>query len=571
MEKQWILHDDVATQTVQHELERLLGVSPLVAKLLAQRGIDSFESARRFFRPELTFLHDPFLMCDMSRAVARLGEAADRQERVLVYGDYDADGTTAVALVYSCLRDLGFTVEYYVPDRYSEGYGISEKGVCYASELGCTLVVALDCGIKDVERIELASRRGIDFIICDHHLPGEQIPDAVAVLDPKRKECAYPYKELSGCALGFKFMQAYFMTHGIPMQVLYDRLDLVAVSIAVDVVEIRDENRVLACYGLRVLNESPSPGLMALRRVAGHADRPLTTEDVIFKLGPRINAAGRMFSGRHAVDLLVAPDLQAAMELAQNIETHNVERQTVDRSITYEALRMIADTPALHYSNSTVLFSSEWHEGVVGIVASRLVETYYRPTVVLTESNGVAKGSARSAGGYNLYEAISSCSDLLITFGGHPYAAGLSLALEDVPEFKRRFEQFVSSTITPEQQVPTVEINAVIRLDELDEKFSRILAQFEPFGPGNPVPVFAAENLFASPGARIVGQTREHLRFTVRQEGSAREIQCIAFGLAEHLPLVERGRFRMCFSLSSNSFYTPPVTQLSVKDIKPME
>lgn len=571
MKKRWLVRDDASLERVIAGLEDSLGVSHLVAKLLAQRGVETYEDAYRFFRPELTHLHDPFRMRDMDRAVARLSEAVRRGERVLVYGDYDVDGTTAISLVYMCLRDMGVEVDYYVPDRYLEGYGISEQGLRYAVEKGISLVIALDCGIKAVERMEQAERLGLDFIICDHHLPGDRVPSACAVLDPKRTDCGYPFKELSGCAVGFKLMQAYYAEHDLPFSDLCRYLDLVAVSLASDIVEISGENRVLMHYGLARLNENPSAGLQALLQVCGLLGHRLRVDNIVFKLGPRINAAGRMQSGRLAVELLTEQDPVRARMLAGQINQQNEERQDVDRSITHEALRMIGSSSFLSHSKSTVLFHPGWNKGVLGIVASRLTETYYRPTIVLTESNGIASGSARSVSDFDLYAAISACDDLLTTYGGHRYAAGLSLEIGKVQEFIERFEQEVRSRITPEQEMPVVEIDALISFQDIDARFLRILSQFEPFGPGNLSPIFMVDGVLPSRDARIVGKTQEHMLFTGRQSLDGPAFRCIAFQLAGQMPLVSSSAFKMCFSVERNTYRQSTELQLKVRDIKPMD
>lgn len=569
MEKRWVYkpneHPEQAAQ-----LAAELGISPILANLLVQRGIDSFENARRFFRPSLDHLHNPFLMADMDRAVERVTQAVQRGEQILFYGDYDVDGTTAVALMYSFFRQQGYTrIGYYIPDRYKEGYGISELGIDYAAQNGYTLIIALDCGIKANNRVNYAHRHNIDFIICDHHLPGDQIPDAVAVLDPKRPDCQYPYKHLSGCGVGFKLLQGYCTRNGIDMEALYPHLDLLAVSIASDIVPITDENRVMAYYGLERLNTAPSIGLKAIIKAANVQPEHIGIDSIVFRIGPRINAAGRMESGRTAVDLLCADDEATAQSICTLINSCNNDRKHIDRSITHEAIRMLAADNRQHHRHSTVLFNPSWHKGVVGIVASRLIETYYRPTVVLTQSGDLATGSARSVPGYDLYQAIESCADLLENFGGHTYAAGLTMRVEHVDEFRERFNDYVSRTIDPTMLSPQVEVDAQIALTDIDDKFFRILKQFQPFGPGNMSPVFESNGLTDTGDSRLVGTEKEHLKLSLVQQPANRQYDAIAFQLAEHYPDVHRRRpFSICYTLHENVFKGVTSMQLRVKDIK---
>lgn len=569
MEKNWVIkapgnEEDVA------ELSRELGIERPLARLLVQRGITSFEGAREFFRPDLRNLHDPFLMKDMEVAIGRIKEAIDSGEKVLVYGDYDVDGTTAVALVYSFFKDHFKESDYYIPDRYEEGYGISQKGIDYAAEHGVTLVIALDCGIKAVEKIEYARQKGIEFIICDHHNPGEAIPDAVAVLDPKQVGCTYPYKELSGCGVGLKLVQAYCRKTGLPDTRFYDYLDLVVVSIASDIVPITGENRILAYYGLRKLNESPSMGLKAIREVAGINQKEIDIEDIVYKIGPRINAAGRMESGKKSVDLLVCDQTRDADIISKKINNFNLDRRNIDTEITRQAIDMIRSSSQLQGMNSTVLYNPEWHKGVIGIVASRLLEHFYKPTVILTRSNGMATGSARSVSGFDLYRAIEACSDMLINFGGHKYAAGLTMRVKDVPRFAERFEQIVNETISPEQLIPVVEIDIELQLKEISEKFFRVLKQFKPFGPENTPPVFLSENVVDNGYGRKVGTSAEHLKLTlIQEEDPFKVFPAIAFHQGNRYNKIQNGiPFDICYQLMENEFRGRVNLQINILDMK---
>ncbi|MGE0078466.1 MAG: single-stranded-DNA-specific exonuclease RecJ [Bacteroidales bacterium] len=568
MEKRWVYKDQGDPELVSH-LASELSIEPVLASLLVQRGIKTFDEAKRFFRPSLDDLYDPFLMKDMHNAVDRIEQAIRKGERILFYGDYDVDGTTAVALMYSFFRSRYSKTGYYIPDRYNEGYGISFKGIDYAFDNGYSLIVSLDCGIKAIEKVKYASQRKIDFIICDHHLPGDQIPEAVAVLDPKRVDCPYPFKELSGCGVGFKLLQGYCRKTGVNPSELYSHIDLVAVSIASDIVPIIDENRVLAYYGLEKLNTNPSKGLKSIIKIANIEKQQLAIDDIVFRIGPRINAAGRMESGKTAVDLLCADDDTIANEMGSLIDSCNNDRKHVDRNITHEALRMIASDARIQHSYSTVLFNPSWHKGVVGIVASRLIETYYRPTVVLTQSGDLATGSARSVPGFDLYQAVEACSDLLENFGGHMYAAGLTMKVERVNEFIQRFEEYVSKNITPELLTPQVDVDAKIKLSEINDKFYRILKQFQPFGPGNMAPVFSTENIYDNGEGRLVGNEKEHLKLSLIEENNPTVYPGIAFQLAENYKGIhERKPFNICFSLYENIFRGITTIQIRVKDIK---
>lgn len=568
MEKSWVVKEKGETAVVK-QLAGALGVSDSLANLMVQRGITSAEEASAFFNPSLDYLHDPFLMKNMNIAVDRISTAIKKNERILVYGDYDVDGTTAVALMYSFLKDQYSNVDYYIPDRYKEGYGVSFQGLDFAYQNNCKVVITLDCGIKAVEKVKYARTKGLDVIICDHHLPGDEIPKALAVLDPKQPLCNYPYKELSGCGVGFKLIQAYTRVHGIPFSAIAHYLDLVAVSIASDIVPITGENRVMAYFGLKRLNEAPRTGLKELIREA-EVTKALTIEDVVFKIGPRINAAGRMETGSKAVDLLVSSDIGLATGISKEINSFNIERRTVDRSITTEAMRMISDDQRTVNSRTTVLYNPHWKKGVIGIVASRLIETYYRPTVILTESNGFATGSARSVQGYDLYAAIEACSDLLESFGGHMFAAGLTLKKENIRPFMERFEQYVNSTISDEQLVPRIFIDTELSFSEINEDFFKTMSQFQPFGPENMSPVFISKNVFDTGSGRMVGSSGEHLKLELCQESTGQKsFSAIAFGQANHFEYIKGGKpFDICYSLEMNEFRGNRNLQLNVRDIK---
>ena len=568
MEKRWVVKEKGDTAVVKH-LAAALGVSESLANLMAQRNISSAEEAKSFFNPSLDYLHDPFLMKDMNIAVDRISAAVKKNERILVYGDYDVDGTTAVALMYSFLKDQYSNVDYYIPDRYKEGYGVSFQGLDFAYQNNCKVVITLDCGIKAVEKVKYARTKGLDVIICDHHYPGDEIPRALAVLDPKQPLCSYPYKELSGCGVGFKLIHAYSRVHGIPFSQIAHYLDLVAVSIASDIVPITGENRVMAYFGLKRLNESPRTGLREIIRES-EVTKALTIEDVVFKIGPRINAAGRMETGSKAVDLLVSSDTKLATGISKEINNFNIERRSVDRIITTEAMRMIAEDQRTVNSRTTVLYNPNWKKGVIGIVASRLIETYYRPTVILTESNGFATGSARSVQGYDLYQAIEACSDLLESFGGHMYAAGLTLKKENIRPFMDRFEQYVNSTITEEQLVPRIFIDTELSFSEINDEFFKTMSQFQPFGPENMSPVFVSRNVFDTGSGRMVGSSGEHLKLDLCQESTGQKsFSAIAFSQANHFEYIRGGNpFDICYSLEMNEFRGNRNLQLNVRDIK---
>jgi len=546
-----------------------LGISPILTQLLAQRGITTFEEAKKFFRPDLSHLHDPFLMPDMDKAIERLNIALGRKEKILVYGDYDVDGTTAVSLVYKFLLQFTSSIDYYLPDRYAEGYGISYTGIDYAAANNFSLVIALDCGIKAVEKIEYAKTLGVDFIICDHHMPDDKIPDAVAVLDAKRPDSHYPYEHLSGCGVGFKLMQAFAINNDIDLSLLYQLLDLVVVSIASDIVPITGENRVLAYYGLKKLNASPSLGLKSIIDICGLNDKDITISDIVFKIGPRINASGRIQKAREVVDLLVARDEIFAREKSDCINQYNQTRKDLDKTITDEAAAILDKLEELSHRKSIVVYNSEWHKGVIGIVASRLTELYYRPAIVLTKSNGLATGSARSVPGFDIYKGIETCRDLLENFGGHTYAAGLSLREENVEAFTKRFEEYVAQNILPEQQYPQIDIDATIEFKDITPKFFRVLKQFSPFGPENMKPVFCTKHVFDYGTSRLVGREQEHLKMELIDSSSENVMNGIAFRMWEfNDDLKALNPLDICYTLEENSFNGNTTVQLMIRDIK---
>lgn len=572
MEKRWSIRANEAEEVVA-KMASVLGIDRVLSNLLVSRGITNFEDARSFFRPDINQLHDPFLMKDMEKAILRIEKALADKENILIYGDYDVDGTTSVALVYSFFKkiltaggaDGSQKIDYYIPDRYLEGYGISTTGIDYASEQGYSLVIALDCGIKSVDKINYANLKGIDFIICDHHLPGAQIPQAIAVLDPKRADCDYPYKELSGCGLGFKLIQAYAQKNDLPFETISCYLDLVAISIACDIVHITGENRVLTYFGLEKLNREPCIGVKALMELAGKSER-FTISDIVFLLGPRINAAGRIDDAKHSVHLLIADCANKARDRGALINIKNTERKGHDLSITEEALSMIDNEPKLINRKSTVLFNENWHKGVIGIVASRLTEKYYRPTIILTQSNGHVAGSARSVLGFDLYEALCGCSDLLLQFGGHKYAAGLTMKPENVAAFQDRFEEVVSSTIEADMLVQEIAIDAVLPLKQIEAKFFRILQQFSPFGPENMAPIFMSKNVYVAGQVNLLGNN--HLKMSVMQEGSP-VFDCIAFNSAAHYHYVQKGLpFDICYTIEENIWRDKRSIQLNIKGIR---
>jgi single-stranded-DNA-specific exonuclease len=582
MEKRWVLKEKGNPEIVD-QLCNQLGIDENLVQLLVQRDITTFEEARDFFRPSLENLHDPFLMKDMDLAVQRIEKAFKDEEKILVYGDYDVDGTTAVALVYSFLKQHHSKIEFYIPDRYKEGYGISTTGIDYAAEHNFSLVIALDCGIKAVEKIAYAKEKSVDFIICDHHRPGDTLPPAIAVLDPKRADCEYPCKDLSGCGVGFKLVQAYAMKNDIPFESLLPFLDLVVVSIASDIVPIVGENRILAYYGLKLLNSNPRPGFEAIltfgsiHKKAACPDgsffefafnRELNINDIIFQIGPRINAAGRIESGSNSVKLLIASSLEEAKESAETVNANNTERRDKDVKTTIEALEYIEADPLNATKKSTVIYNAEWHKGVIGIVASRLTETHYRPTIVLTVSNGLITGSARSVKDFDVYDAIDACSDLLEHFGGHKYAAGLSLKPENLEAFIKKFEEVVSATILDEQLIPEVEIDLDMKLSDINSKFIRILKQFAPFGPGNMSPVFRTSAVVDTGSAKVVG--KNHLKLNVIHTDIASfPFPAIAFHQGHLIESVLQGQsFSICYNIEENDYNSNKTIQLNVKDLK---
>ena len=603
MTYQWnIRHLTAVEQETQQQLERELNISSAAARMLVVRGIQTADEARAFVRPSLDNLHDPFLMKDMDKAVERLHQAITQGEKILIYGDYDVDGTTAVALMYRFLKGIGNrtampignrstddnsipdtlypipAIDYYIPDRYTEGYGVSTQGIDYAAEQGCTLIITLDCGIKAVEKIAYANNKGIDVIVCDHHTPGDELPNAVAVLNMKRDDCPYPYKDLSGCGVGFKLAQAYTQKYLIPISdnqypiteaTLLPLTQLLAMSIASDIVPITGENRILAHFGIKQINQAPFAGISAVVDVAGIEAKKLTINELVYKLGPRINACGRMKSGRAAVELLLTNDATFARQQAEEVNQHNEERRDCDTETTKEALTMLEEDATFAQRHSTVVYAPHWHKGVVGIVASRLTETYYRPTIVLTAGeDGIISGSARSVGGFDIYAAIDSCSDLLTNFGGHKFAAGLSMHLDDLPEFKRRFEAYVAAHIQPNQLQPTLDIEAELQLGDITKSFYNVLRHLEPFGPGNPRPLFVSRRLINHRDTRAVGKEREHLRLDVTDRKNA--ITGIAFGRADMAEYMQNGNaVDICYELNENTFNHYTTIQMMVQDIKP--
>ena len=552
-------------------LAKETGISPVLCKLLLERGISSAAEAKRFFRPQLIELHDPFLMKDMDIAVDRLNEAMGRKERIMVYGDYDVDGTTAVALVYKFLQQFYSNIDYYIPDRYEEGYGVSVKGVDYAYETGVKLIIVLDCGIKAINEIAYAKEKGIDFIICDHHVPDEVLPPAVAILNAKRPDATYPYEHLSGCGVGFKFMQAFAINNGIEFHQLVPLLDLVAVSVASDIVPIMGENRILTYHGLRQLNSNPSVGLRAIIEICGLNDKEITVSDIVFKIGPRINASGRIQNGKEAVGLLVEKDFSAALEKANQINQYNETRKDLDKAMTEEANKIVEQLEDLSERRTIVIFNEEWHKGVIGIVASRLTEIYYRPAVVLTRTNDLATGSARSVSGFDVYKAIEHCRDLLENFGGHTYAAGLSMKAENVEKFTQRFEEYVANNILPEQTSAVIDIDAEIDFRDITPRFYQDLKRFNPFGPDNHKPVFCTHNVYDYGTSKVVGRDQEHIKLELVDNKSNNVMNGIAFGQSSQARYIKTKRsFDICYTIEENTHKRGEV-QLQIEDIKPSE
>lgn len=558
-------------QRAAKELGEKLNISPILANLLIDRSITTESAAKRFFRPQLADLINPFLMKDMDLAVDRLNDAMGRKERILVYGDYDVDGCTAVALVYKFLRQFYSNIDYYIPDRYDEGYGISQQGLQYAVETGVKLIIILDCGIKAVEEIAHAKQLGIDFIICDHHVPDDELPCAVATLNPKRPDDTYPFKELCGCGVGFKFMQAFAKNNGIPFSRLIPLLDFCAVSIAADLVPVVDENRILAFHGLKQLNQNPSVGLKAIVDVCGLSGRELSMSEIIFKIGPRINASGRMESGKESVDLLVERDINEALQRARHIDTYNEQRKGIDRQMTDEANLIVNRLESQSHQSSIVLYDEHWKKGVVGIVASRLTEIYFRPTVVITREGDLATGSARSVAGFDIYSAIKSCRDLLLNFGGHTYAAGLTLRWSDVREFRNRFQAYVDSHIQPEQTEAFLHIDAVIDFKDITKKLHNDLKRFAPFGPGNTKPIFCTKDVYDFGTSKVVGREQEHIKLELVDSRSNNVMNGIAFGQSAAARYIKSKRsFDIAYTIEDNVFKRGAV-QLQIEDIRPTE
>lgn len=549
-------------------LSEELDISPILCGLLVARGVTTAAAARQFFRPKLANLHDPFLMNDMDVAVKRLNKALGRKERILVYGDYDVDGTTAVALVYKFLQQFSSNIDYYIPDRNEDGYGISKRGIDYAHSTGVKLVIVLDCGIKAIEEIAYAREKGIDFIVCDHHVPDDELPCAVAILNPKRFDNTYPYPHLSGCGVGFKFMQAFAIDNGIPGEQLYSLLDLVAVSIASDLVPIMGENRILAFHGLKQINHAPSIGLKAIIQVCGLRDKEISMNDIIFKIGPRINASGRIQQGKVAVDLLIENNLRAALAMSEQINEFNETRKDLDKSMTEEANRIVENLENFDEKRAIVIFNEDWHRGVIGIVASRLTEVYHRPAVVLTCSGDIATGSARSVTGFDVYKAIESCRHLLENFGGHTYAAGFSLKVENISSFARAFEEYVTGNILPEQTDPIIEIEAELDFQDITRKFFADLKKFAPHGPDNPKPIFCTHNVYDYGTSKVVGRRQEHIKLELVDNKSSNVINGIAFGQSEQAKYIKsKQSFDICYTLEDNTYKHGEV-QLQIESIR---
>lgn len=556
---------------VAKELAAKLCISPVLTSLLVKRGVTTECAAKRFFRPQLADLINPFVMKDMDIAVERLNDAMGRKERILVYGDYDVDGCTAVALVYKFLRQYYSNIDYYIPDRYDEGYGVSNRGIDYAKQTGVKLIIILDCGIKAIEEIAYAKSLGIDFIVCDHHMPDEQLPNAVAILNPKQDNDPYPFKDLCGCGVGFKFMQAFAKNNGIPFSRLIPLLDFCAVSIAADLVPVVDENRILAFHGLKQLNQNPSIGLKAIIDTCGLTGRELSMSDIVFKIGPRINASGRMESGRESVDLLVERDFGVALQEAKHIDLYNEQRKDVDRHMTEEANQIVARLDTQKHQSSIVLYDEGWKKGVIGIVASRLTEIYFRPTVVLTRDGDFATGSARSVAGFDVYSAVKSCRDLLVNFGGHTYAAGLTLKWSDVKKFRDRFQQYVAQHIQPEQTEALLNVDAVIDFKDITKKLHNDLKRFAPFGPLNTKPIFCTKDVYDFGTSKVVGREQEHIKLELVDSKSNNVMNGIAFGQSASARYIKSKRsFDIAYTIEDNVFKHGAV-QLQIEDIRPTE
>ena len=572
MQFKWNYTPPAETQVnAAKDLGEKLGISPILASLLIRRGITTESAAKRFFRPQLADLINPFLMKDMDAAVDRLNDAMGHKERILVYGDYDVDGCTAVALVYKFLRQFYSNIDYYIPDRYDEGYGVSKKGIDFAKETGVKLIIILDCGIKAIEEITYAKEQGIDFIICDHHVPDEVMPPAVAILNPKRPDDTYPFKSLCGCGVGFKFMQAFAKNNNIPFSSLVPLLDFCAVSIAADLVHVVDENRILAFHGLKQLNQNPSLGLKAIIDICGLNGRELSMSDIIFKIGPRINASGRMENGKKSVDLLVEREYSLAFNQAKHIDEYNEQRKDVDRQMTEEANQIVARLESQKHQSSIVLYDEHWKKGVIGIVASRLTEIYFRPTVVITRDEDLATASARSVAGFDVYAAIKSCRNLLLNFGGHTYAAGLTMKWANVKEFCERFQAYVEEHIEPEQREAILDIDAVIDFKDITKKLHSDLKRFAPFGPGNPKPLFCTLDVYDFGTSKVVGREQEHIKLELVDSKSNNVMNGIAFGQSASARYIKSKRsFDIAYTIEDNVFKRGAV-QLQIEDIRPTE
>ena len=572
MGQKWIYQPP--TNKEKEEAERLaeeLDMSPILCNLLLKRGIRTAAEAKQFFRPKLSNLHDPFLMKEMRTAVDRLNKALGRKERILVYGDYDVDGTTAVALVYKFLQQFSSNIDYYIPDRNEDGYGISRRGIDYASSTGVKLVIVLDCGIKAIEEIAYAKSKGIDFIVCDHHVPDEEMPCAVAILNPKRPDSTYPYPHLSGCGVGFKFMQAFAMDNNIPAESLYSLLDFVAVSIASDLVPNMGENRILSYHGIKQLNHNPSTGLKAIIQTCGLRDKEITINDIIFKIGPRINASGRIQQGKAAVELLVENNYTTALSMSERINEYNEARKELDKKMTDEATGIVNSLEDLSEKRAIVIFNEEWHRGVIGILASRLTEDYHRPAVVITCSGEVATGSARSVPGFDVYKAMEHCRGLLENFGGHTYAAGFSLLVKNIPAFKEEFEKYVAENIRPEQTNSTIEIEATLDFRDITRKFFSDLKKFAPHGPDNPKPIFCTHNVYDYGTSKVVGRRQEHIKLELVDNKSNNVINGIAFGQSQQARYIKsKQSFDICYTLEDN-IYKHGEVQLQIESIRPKE
>ncbi len=562
-EKRWTNLE--ADESEVLELQKQLNIHPILCKLLVLRNIKTFEQAKAFFRPSLEQLHDPFLMKDMDKAIARIETAIAQQEKILIYGDYDVDGTTAVSVVYSFFKGIYDSIQYYIPDRYTEGYGISIQGIDYAAEQNVKLIIALDCGIKAHDKINYANQKNIDFIICDHHLPDETIPNAAAVLDPKRKDCTYPFDELSGCGIGFKLIQAFAIKNGIDLEKVYKHLDLVATSIASDLVPINGENRILAKFGVDIVNKQPRAGFRALMSEL-KLTRVLDINDLVFIIGPRINAAGRIAHGSEAVTLLVEDDYDIALEKTKKVQQNNTDRKSLDKDITEEAFALIDENEILQQKKSTVLYQEHWHKGVIGIVASRLIEKYHRPTIILTESNGKAVGSGRSVPGFDLHDAIDACSELLVQFGGHKYAAGMTIELDKIEAFTAAFDKIVSERILDEQLIPQIEIDAEIELTDINEKFFNIVEQMAPFGPGNMRPTFVTTDVYDTGYSKVLNGN--HLKLNILKDGQNPK-NGIGFGMGDYMQIMEqKDTFAICYQLYANIWNGQTKIEFRLKDLK---